>query len=198
MFNIFIVYPNSLTYDNLFVPVFVLIGLWICIVFYVWMNYILANYRLKSFQIEALSFYTVSFIILLLSAVSLLLYYDNETFYGYSYQKIATGCAIIGVCCFFIALYRVLVAALATAVRRMGAERPLSLVQLENGGWDVDENNNFEFYVILGEVETNAPIFLSEKTVVDKFICGCCSSTIEMISNCANRGDKKNSFNGEW
>jgi len=194
MFNIFIYYPNSITYDNLFVPVFILIGLWICIVLYVWMNYILANYRLKSFQIEALSFYTVSFVILLLSSVSLLLYYDNETFYGYSYQKIATGCAIIGVCCFFIAFYRVIVATLSTAVRRMGAERPLSLIKLESGGWDIDENNNFELYLILGEVETNAPIFLSEKTVVDRYICSCCNSTIEMISGCSTSTDKQNSF----
>lgn len=194
MFNIFILYPNSLTYDNLFVPVLILFGLWICIVLYVWMNYVLANYRLKSFQIEALSFYTVSFVFLLLSSIALLLYYDDETFYGYSYQKIATGCAIIGACCFFIACYRVIVAALATAVRRMGAERPLSLKKLESGGWDIDENNNFELYLILGEVETNAPIFLSEKTVVDRFICGCCNSTIEMISGCSTSNDKQNSF----
>ena len=48
--------------------------------------------------------------------------------------------------------------------------------------------------MILGEVETNAPILLSEKTVVDRFICGCCSQTIEMISGCATRNDKQNSF----
>ena len=86
------------------------------------------------------------------------------------------------------------VAALATAVRRMGAERPLSLIKLESGGWDIDENNNFELYLILGEVETNAPIFLSEKTVVDRYICSCCNSTIEMISGCSTSTDKQNSF----
>ena len=194
MINIYILYPLSLSLSSLFIPVFIIISIWISLTIYIWINYILSNYRLKSFQIEALSFYTISFIVLLLSLVSLLLYYNDDTFYGYNYQKIAIGCAIISICCFFIGLYRVIVASLSTAIRRMGAERPLSLIQLDNGGWDIDDNNNYENFIILGEVETNAPIFVTkiEKTVIDRYICGCCNSTIEMISSCSNSNGKQN------
>jgi hypothetical protein len=167
-----------------------------------WIHYLFSVSKLKQYQIEALAFYLIAFVALFLSSFSFASYMDGQDFYGYSYLKISAALAIVGSCCFFLALAKVVAISIDTMQKRMGADRPKNLVKLESGGWDLDTENSYEVYVILGEVDYAGSLWRnlssSEKSSpFHRFICGCCG--VEMISHDSRRAtDNRTSFsNGE-
>lgn len=187
---------TNLTYTLVFIPVFLLFGYWFLQFIILWINYLFSVYKLKQHQIEALAFYLLAFVTLFLSSFSFASYMDGEDFYGYSYLKISAALAIIGSCSFFLALAKVVAFSIDTIQKRMGADRPKNLVRLEGGGWDLDTENSYEVYVILGEIDFKGSLWKSmcttEKSPFHRFICGCCG--VEMISQGQGNNDNRTSF----
>ncbi len=137
---------------------------------------------------EALALYVVAFASFFLAAYALMGDQLDETMFGASDLKIATAAAIIGTCCIFVGLSKVVDASLILAASRMGADRARSLRRSEAGGWDVDPTQSFEYLTIMGEVESYSLDQDSQKmNFFDSAFCGCYTSTLEMIAGIPKR-----------
>jgi hypothetical protein len=102
--------------------------------------------------------YVSALIAFFIADLALLAYLENETFYGYSCLKIATGAAIVGGCLFFVGLAKGVDAAITIAINRAGAERPKPLTIAEGGGWQVDDKSSYVNSLLFGEIETDKSI----------------------------------------
>ena len=73
------------------------------------------------------------------------------------YLTIAAIIGFIGECSVFLGLSLCVRLALTVALNRNGGERPKNLTCTSEGGWDVDRNQSFEYFVFFGEIEVIAP-----------------------------------------
>jgi len=95
-----------------------------------------------------------------LSCLSTVLYYlhiyldsdDSKSIY----LKTAAIIGFVGECSVFLGLSLCVRLALTIALNRNGGERPKTLTCTSEGGWDVDQNQTFEYFVFFGEIEVIA------------------------------------------
>jgi hypothetical protein len=106
-------------------------------------------------------------------------YVLGNTMFGASDLKIGTAAAIVGTCFLFVALSKVVDSSLILAASRMGADRAKPLKRSEGGGWDVDPSQSFEYFIILGEVDSSSHSSSqsSSSQIFSRAFCGCFEMT---------------------
>ena len=146
-------------YELLLAPTYLLIHVWMAMSTWTFLNYYLAFYELKTWQLESLILYIIGFTILFLSTYSYGKYLDGNTLDGLSYEKISLALALISVCLLSAAIGKVVFNHLEMVTKRMGAERPKKILRVDTGGWDIDEDNNFDNNFLVGEIDTRGSLF---------------------------------------
>jgi len=83
-------------------------------------------------------------------------YLDRDK--GHRHLKYLQAAAVVGVFGFFVCSVGFILStrlAVRSAITRMGAERPKSLLPSAGGGWDVDASRGYVVLLFLGEVEVH-------------------------------------------
>jgi hypothetical protein len=176
---------DSMPWGAVLFPLFVLTGAPLVVIASIIVKYLMRNYLLKPYQLEALCLLIVSFTCYLLAVVSIANAVHGYMIFDIPYSEMATILTLVGSLLFFVAVWRITVEALATAIVRMGSDRPKPLVRLPGGGWELDLEETFELFPIIGEIEVrNDGTNNSGKKKGNRgstLMCGCCAA-VQMMT----------------
>lgn len=104
----------------------------------------------------------------------------------YSFNlQLVTIAAVVGECSVFLGLMLCTDMTLGTVIDRMGAERPKALKRNETtGGWDIDKNRSFDWFLLFGEIDIVAPVKSIYQCVGSVNACCCVAATLDDGSSC--------------
>ena len=168
---------TNLSWTIVFIPILLLVSLWLSIFLFVLFMYSMSVFILKKHQLESVLLYFLSSFGAII-AISLFLNTDSMTDESSrkNWIEIATAVTLFCLVVFSIGLVKAADATIALVIDRMGSDRPQSLVRSEQG-WEVDPTKSFEQYPFIGEVETTRPQTKGDEDgCLFLPFCGCCTS----------------------
>ena len=162
----------NLSWIIVFIPIFGLLVVWMCIFVYVLVMASSNVFILRQQQTESVILYLAA---LTGAFASLAIFVSLETSDEAtisSNAQIGTSVLLVSEILFFIGIVKSTDATIALVIDRMGSDRPQNLVRSEEG-WEIDPSMSFEHYPFVGEIETTRPSTKGEDGVLLPF-CGCC------------------------
>lgn len=164
MYNVKLLHSSWISWGVVLLPLCVLIIIWFYVLCHILFQHWIGSYVLKSQQWWSMCLYFLGMICLFIVLYYLRLYLDCDSNSQCDsdsekslYLTIIGIIGVIGESSVFLGLSLCVRLALTIAVNRNGGERPKPLTCTSEGGWDIDRNQTFEYFVFFGEIEVVAP-----------------------------------------